>query len=371
MSLHSRPKYRIAIFAHSFRSDWNNGNAHFLRGLARAMSGLGHTVVCWETCKSWSETNLIAEGSIGQQSLDLFQRIYGDLDVRCYNGDLLDHKASLAAFDFVLAHEWLDEQDIHALLKLREEYGFKAIFHDTHHRASSVPNAIERLQVRHFDGILAFGSALRDIYLQRFGVDQVWTFHEAADTSWFYPRRKTPDEDVVWIGNWGEGERSDEITSFLLQPVLSIGALKASTYGVRYPSEGLAAVSAAGIAYRGYLPNLLTPDVYASSKVTIHIPRQQYRDAMKGIPTIRVFEALACGIPLVSAPWEDAECLFRSGDYTTVANTKQMIEALRGILDDPQRAREAAQQGRDTILSRHTCKHRAEQLIDIMDELRS
>ena len=47
--------------------------------------------------------------------------------------------------------------------------------------------------------------------------------------------------------------------------------------------------------------------VYSAARLTVHIPRQQYTGAMAGIPTIRVFEALACGIPLLSAPWSDSE----------------------------------------------------------------
>ena len=48
--------------------------------------------------------------------------------------------------------------------------------------------------------------------------------------------------------------------------------------------------------------------------MTVHVPRRPYVDALPGIPTIRVFEALACGIPLVSAPWRDEEGLFRHRD---------------------------------------------------------
>ena len=48
----------------------------------------------------------------------------------------------------------------------------------------------------------------------------------------------------------------------------------------------------------------------------MHVPRGPYAEALPGIPTIRVFEALACGIPLVSAPWDDCEGLFQPGrDY--------------------------------------------------------
>ena len=145
-------------------------------------------------------------------------------------------------------------------------------------------------------------------------MSRVWTLHEAADTDVFKPApgtRKT--DDVVWVGNWGDGERSDEIKRFLLEPAAALPDCRFSVYGVRYPEAGLAALRQAGVHYHGYLPNLAAPAVYAAARLTVHIPRQQYTAAMTGIPTIRVFEALACGIPLISAPWADCEGLFREG----------------------------------------------------------
>jgi spore maturation protein CgeB len=99
--------------------------------------------------------------------------------------------------------------------------------------------------------------------------------------------------------------------------------------------------------------------------VTVHVPRRPYVEALPGIPTIRVFEALACGIPLVSAPWEDAEGLFRDGDFLWARNTREMEEALRAAIDDPS----FAEQGRETVLARHTCAHRVEELLAIVTQL--
>ncbi len=84
------------------------------------------------------------------------------------------------------------------------------------------------------------------------------------------------------------------------------------------------ALKQAGVDYGGYLPNLEAPRVYAESRLTVHIPRQQYTHAMTGIPTIRVFEALACGIPLISAPWQDTEGLFREGDFAWASTCAEM-----------------------------------------------
>jgi spore maturation protein CgeB len=100
------------------------------------------------------------------------------------------------------------------------------------------------------------------------------------------------------------------------------------------------------------------------------VPRRPYARALPGIPTIRVFEALACGIPLVSAPWDDVEGLFHPGrDYLVAGDGAAMRRHLRDVLADPSLAAALADHGRRTILARHTCAHRVEQLLDIHAEL--
>jgi spore maturation protein CgeB len=104
--------------------------------------------------------------------------------------------------------------------------------------------------------------------------------------------------------------------------------------------------------------------------MTVHVPRRFYREQLPGIPTIRVFEALACGIPLVSAPWEDCEGLFTPGtDYLVAADGQQMRQALRRLCAEPEYARSLAASGLRTILERHTCAHRARELLSICREL--
>jgi spore maturation protein CgeB len=175
--------------------------------------------------------------------------------------------------------------------------------------------------------------------------------------------------DVVWIGNWGDDERSLEICQFLLQPARELPQHSFTIYGVRYPEQALTALQDSNVEYGGYLPNLDGPATYAASRVTMHIPRQQYAGAMAGIPTIRVFEALACGIPLISAPWRDAEHLFRDGDIRFVRNSKETRAAMEFLLSDKKAAAEQAERGLATVVARHTCMHRAQEMTAICEEL--
>jgi spore maturation protein CgeB len=363
-------KLRIAMFLHSLTSDWNNGNAHFLRGLARALVTMGHTVVCWQEHDGWSQANLIeSEGEQGKASLAQFSAAFPELTVREHASDREVLADALKHSDVAIVHEWNSPELVATLLEVAKYTDCRMLFHDTHHRASSSPEQIRRMQIHAFDGVLAFGEALRSIYADRFHVRRTWTLHEAADTTVFFPSDVQKLTDVIWVGNWGDEERTRELYEYLIAPASMLADASWVVHGVRYPEEGRRALQDAGIHFGGYIANLDAAAAYRRSKVTLHIPRQQYGVAMQGIPTIRVFEALAAGIPLISAPWADTEHLFRLGDYMKVSNMRETVEALQILLRDPAAAEAQAQQGLETVLERHTCRHRAEQLTSICEEI--
>jgi spore maturation protein CgeB len=360
---------RFVLFYHSLVSDWNHGNAHFLRGVATELLARGHQVVVHEPRDGWSLRNLVAER--GTAPIDAFAQRYPTLHSRPYDWPGLDLGAAVAGADVVLVHEWTDPALVRALGNLRRDHSFVLLFHDTHHRAVTDPEAMARIDLGHYDGVLAFGEVLRAIYLDRGWCARAYTWHEAADVRVFHPQVVAPDEpdDLVWVGNWGDEERSAEIARFLIEPARKLG-LHGTVHGVRYPAEAVAALEAAGLRHRGWVPNFQVPELFARHRATVHIPRRPYARALPGIPTIRVFEALACGIPLVSAPWDDAEDLFRVGrDYLVASDGREMTEQLAWVLANPDEARTMAEDGRRTILARHTCGHRVDQLLDIVAEL--
>jgi spore maturation protein CgeB len=174
---------------------------------------------------------------------------------------------------------------------------------------------------------------------------------------------------VVWIGNWGDDERTRELDEFLISPAESCDA-RFTIYGVRYPDTGLDQLARAGINFAGYLPNLSAPRAYSQNCLTLHVPRRCYSNGLSGIPTIRVFEAMACGIPLLCSPWTDVESLFRVGeDYICVPDGKAMAAEIKYFLHDNRARQQLITNGLRRIQERHTCAHRAQQLLSICEEL--
>jgi spore maturation protein CgeB len=216
--------------------------------------------------------------------------------------------------------------------------------------------------------VLAFGRSIADVYLAKGWARRAPVWHEAADTSLFYPHDAKKELDLVWIGNFGDGERTAELEELIVAPVRDLG-LRAMFYGVRYPESALAMLARAGIGYGGFLPNHRVPQAFARARVTVHVPRRPYVESLPGIPTIRPFEALACGIPLVCGPWRDTEGLFEPGrDFLVAGDRAEMTEHLRALLANPRAAEAIAERGRRTLLARHTCVHRVDELLAIAGE---
>ncbi len=361
---------RIVLFYHSLISDWNHGNAHFLRGIASELLHRGHDVRLFEPRNGWSAVNQRAEAN--GTALKGFRAAYPNLKSTSYHLPTLDPDLALQEADLVIVHEWNEPELVRRIGEHRATRGgYRLLFHDTHHRAVTDPSAMGGYDLRHYDGVLAFGGVLREIYLRNGWTRRAWVWHEAADTRVFRPIVDQPTEgDLVWIGNWGDGERSEELMRFLLRPIAAL-KLGARIHGVRYPAEARAALAEAGVEYGGWLPNYRAPEVFARFKFTVHVPRRPYARALPGIPTIRVFEALACGTPLVCAPWEDAEHLFTPGeDYLVARDGAEMKAHMRLLLKDRAFSRQLAAHGHHTILSRHTCAHRVDELMNVVDELR-
>jgi spore maturation protein CgeB len=359
---------RIALFVHSLRSCWGHGSAHFLRGVAAELVRRGHRVDAWEPLGAWSAERLVREHGIA--ALEAWRESYPELCVRTYPPGQLDAGAALDGVDLALVHAWNPPELVARLGAERARRpGLRLLFHDTHHRGVTRPEALARLDLSRYDGVLAFGAALADAYRSRGRAARVFVWHEAADVRRFHPRPPSlrPDEaarrDVILVANWGDEDRTADLAEFFVEPVRRL-RLDATVHGVRYPDAARAALAEAGAIHRGWIANHRVPAALAHHRATVHVPHRPHGEALPGTPTIRLFEALACGIPVVTAPWEDAEHLFRPGrDYLVARDGAETARLLRALREEPGIAAALAASGLETIRARHTCAHRVDELL--------
>ena len=137
---------KLVLFCHSLRSDWNHGNAHFLRGIlaewAAGLLGGGR-----EPSDAWSARNLAAEH--GETALDAWREAYPDLPVTVYDPAALDLDQALDGAALVIVHEWSAPDLVARIAAHRRASGrYLLLFHDTHHRMATDPEAIARFDLR-------------------------------------------------------------------------------------------------------------------------------------------------------------------------------------------------------------------------------
>jgi spore maturation protein CgeB len=174
--------------------------------------------------------------------------------------------------------------------------------------------------------------------------------------------------DVVFVGNYGDGDRSDELEDYVFGPRTQLAGLRYTIYGVRYPEHVVARMNdGLDINYRGWLANVDVPAIYSTARTVLHVPRRQYVELLPGTPTIRVFEALACRTCLISLPWDDTDKLFSAGkDFAVARSPREMRDLIEWLCRDEVARQRIAAHGYQTIQARHTCDHRAGELLGLL-----
>ncbi|MBV8084345.1 MAG: glycosyltransferase, partial [Chloroflexi bacterium] len=189
----------FALFYHSVISDWNHGNAHFLRGLMRALNRRGHETVCYEPRDAWSLKHLLEESPTAIQD---FERRFPDVKYERYDsgpGFETWLRQCLARADVAVVHEWNDPAVVRLIAQVCRELGVRSLFHDTHYRVVLDSAYRGQLDLEAFDAILAYSPSVAAAH-RGFGHRSVHVLHEAADTTVFGPRDVPKRDDVVFVG---------------------------------------------------------------------------------------------------------------------------------------------------------------------------
>jgi spore maturation protein CgeB len=214
-----------------------------------------------------------------------------------------------------------------------------------------------------YDGILAGTNDLRRRY-EALGWDRrILTWYAAADTRIFRPMAGSPPAagDVVWFCDWGGDHSQRQLEEFLIEPVRRLG-LRGAVFGCGFSSAAQALLASAGIECAGWVPTFDLPAIYARYPIALHLPGQPEAEA--GTPASSLFQVLACSLPLVCAAWDDVDQLFRPDrDFALARDAAEMSTWLRALLSDANLAHQMARRGHRTVMARHTCARRVDQLL--------
>ncbi len=268
--------------------------------------------------------------------------------------------------DLVIVHDGLSAQRIKQIGHYRQRQGgFRLLL-----RHSALQGLDPRaFDLSGFDGVLAASRVIADICLGSGVTSRAWIWPDAADTRRFRPDPGEIEGDVVFFGAWGDQSRGVELRQFLLEPVKLLG-LRARVYGPPLPASAIAQLDDAGMRFGGWAHHDQVPSILGHFLCSVHVPSRTRTRLLPGLPSIRLFEAMACGVPLVSSPWLDCDSLFTAGrDFLLARDGAEMRRHLRALQNDGALRAEIGSHARRTIMARHSCAHRVEQLLDICREL--
>lgn len=343
---------QIVILGLSITSSWGNGHATTYRGLARGLAARGHRVVSLERDQPFCG-----------QNRDLPRPPYAETAL--YGGveELFERHADVVReADAVIVGSHVPEGARVGAWVTSIARGATA-FHDT-----DTPVTLGKLARGEVDCITPALIARYDLYLsstggptlgvleRRCGAVRARPLYCSVDPQHYSPSGQRPSWDLGYLGTHSE-DRQPVLDALLLEPARRDPARRFVVAGPQYPPglgwpanvERIQHVSPP--EHRGF---------YNAQRFTLNVTRRD-RVVAGYSPSVRLFEAAACGTPIVSDAWPGLQTFFTPGREILLAGSPdEVLRLLRQTSDGERRA--IGLRARDRVLAEHTAAHRAETL---------
>jgi spore maturation protein CgeB len=217
---------------------------------------------------------------------------------------------------------------------------------------------LDRSLIRAYDLYLSFtGGPTLSALEQRHGARRAAAFHCLADEELYQPLPASPTRwDLGYLGTYSD-DRLPALERLLLEPARRRPDLRFVVAGPQYPAS---LVWPENVDRIEHLPPAKHPGFYAAQRLTLNITRADMVDAGWS-PSVRLFEAAACAVPVISDPWQGLDSFFVPDEEILVASCGDDVVAALDRLDRPSRDRIGAA-ARTRVLAEHTPDHRVAQL---------
>jgi spore maturation protein CgeB len=345
---------RVVFLGLSITSSWGNGHATNYRALASELAARGHEVVFCERDVPWYAAHR-----------DLPAPPYADLRLYGSVGEL--HRQSREAVreaDLVVVGSYVPDGVAVAEWVLETARGTTA-FYDI-----DTPVTLDKLArgdheylapelIPRFDLYLSFtGGPVLTMLRRRFGARRPLAFHCLVDPAAHRPEPAAERWDLGYLGTYSP-DRQPGLEALLIDVARRAPRRRFAVAGPQYPP----AVSWPENVER--IEHLAPPghsEFYAAQRFTLSVTRAEMR-RLGWSPSVRLFEAAACGTPVISDRWPGLEDVFVPGAEILIAQTTD--DVLRVLADTAESERRAiAQRARERVLAEHTAAHRVDRLED-------
>ncbi len=352
---------KFVIFGLTVSSSWGNGHATIWRGLCRALARRGHRVVFFERDVPYYAAHRDLQELAGGRL-----ELYGDWDyVRSRAGrELADADVGLVTSycpDGVAASALvLDSPALHVFYDLDTPVTLEQI-------AQGKPvTYIGEAGLADFDLVLSYtgGKALEDLR-RTLGARRVAPLYGSADPMLHRPLpvREEFRADLSYIGTYAP-DRQPALEQLFLEPARRSPARRFLIAGAKYPADF---PWAPNIFFVRHIPPQDHAALYCSSRLTLNITRAAMK-LMGNCPSGRLFEAAACGTPMVSDWWEGLETFFEPGAEVLIADTPEDTLAALSLTDAELGRIAARAQAR--TLEQHNPEQRTAELEAIVEKTR-
>jgi spore maturation protein CgeB len=351
---------KLVVFGLSITSSWGNGHATLWRGLFKALDRRGHRVIFFER-----------EVTCYANTRDLFDCAYAEIILYPHWKDVRAiAKAHISDADVIIITSYCPEALAAAALLQDSPTGLR-VFYDldtpvtlSRHSVNEEIGYIGPRGLRDYDLVLSFtgGRAVEELKA-RFGAPRVATLYNHVDPEVHRPvlPRDNYRSRLSYLGTFAP-DRQPKLNRLLVEPARRSPSARFLIAGALYPPD---LPWANNIHFIEHLSPIDHSAFFCSSSLTLNVTREAMAK-MGFSPSGRLFEAAACGTPILSDSWPGIDEFFRPGTEILLAeNSEDVMQALK--LSDRELT-EIGQAGRERVLREHTSDNRAKQLEDVLAE---
>jgi spore maturation protein CgeB len=353
----------IVILGLSVTSSWGNGHATTYRSLIKGLAARGHRVLFLERDLPWYAGNRDEPHPAGAvtQLYETADDLFTDFERPVAEADLVIVGSFVP--EGIAVGEWVNDiaQGVTAFYDIDTPITLEKLANN-----NQAAEYISAPLITEFDLYLSFTGGPTPRYIaQQYGSPMVREFYCSVDTSLYVPVALPCRWDLGYLGTWSK-DRQPGLENLMLEPARRWAAGKFMVAGPQYPDT---IEWPENVERSIHLSPREHPAFYGSQRFTLNITR----DAMKRAgysPSVRLFEAGACGVPIISDCWTGLDTIFVPGREVLIAeNPDDTLRYLRDLSDAERMAIGAA--ARERILAEHTPEKRAMQLEQYVNEIKT
>ena len=343
---------KLVVLGLSLSSSWGNGHATTYRSLLKAFAARGHEIVFLERDVPWYSGT--ARDFVDPPFCRL--EFYQDL------ADLDRYRDEVASADSVIVGSYVPDGVAVGDWVQRTARGVRAFYDiDTPVTLAAVEAGrcayLEARQIPGYHVYLSFtGGPTLDRLRDAFGSPRPRALYCCVDPSLYAPRNDRERWHLSYLGTYSP-DRQPILERLMLEPARRLPDLRFVVAGSQYP-EGI--VWPANVERFEHVGPHDHPEFYGSSRYTLNVTRSDMVQAGYS-PSVRLFEAAACGTPIISDLWDGIETVLTPGESILLTKTSDDVVAALSGNDDGSRGR-MAELARTQVLARHTAAHRAAEL---------